>query len=74
MLDSYDGSVCFFKIESKLLRMCFCNQACLVFSDSTFGVTFDVENPFDTNGLSARWELDEVPGLVLLDRCQFGYV
>ena len=25
------------------------------------------ENPFDTNGLSARWELDKVPSLFLPD-------
>jgi len=38
-----------------------------MFDNSTFSITFNGENPFDTNGFPARWELGEPPRLILLN-------
>ena len=60
----------FLRNRIQLLRISVCNQACLVLGNITFRVMFDGD-PFDTDGFSARWKLDEAPGLVLFNASNF---
>jgi len=57
MLNLNDGNACF-EIESESLGIILC----LVLDNITFRIIFDGENPFDTNGFSARRKLDRAPG------------
>ena len=71
VLYSHDRSICLFEIEAKLLGITVGNETGFVLRDFPLCISFDGEDPIDTDGFPDWWKLGKLPGFILLDAFDF---